>query len=99
MKKQNFFPIIIILALLIINACSKVNNIQGSFIADNQNNMNFNGSYKIGVMLALTGDAATNGLPEQAVIKIVNQNLKSLAAEKMGYSTSEVGDLVVKNLL
>jgi 3-isopropylmalate dehydrogenase len=35
---------------------------------------------------------------EDAVIKIVKAKLKSLAAGKMGYSTSEVGDLVVANL-
>lgn len=35
---------------------------------------------------------------EDAVIKIVKTKLKSLAAGKMGYSTTEVGDLVVKNL-
>jgi len=35
---------------------------------------------------------------EDAVIKIVKTKLKSLAAGKMGYSTFEVGDLLVKNL-
>jgi 3-isopropylmalate dehydrogenase len=35
---------------------------------------------------------------ENAVIKVVQKKLKSLAAGKMGYSTQEVGDLVVKNL-
>jgi len=35
---------------------------------------------------------------EDAVIKVVNTKLKSLAAGKMGYSTQEVGDLVVKYL-
>ncbi|HEC69934.1 MAG TPA: 3-isopropylmalate dehydrogenase, partial [Candidatus Omnitrophica bacterium] len=35
---------------------------------------------------------------EEAVIKIVREELKSLSAGKMGYSTSEVGDLVVKYL-
>ena len=35
---------------------------------------------------------------ENAVIKIVQTSLKSLAAGKMGYSTQEVGDLVVKLL-
>jgi len=32
------------------------------------------------------------------VIKVVTEKLKSLAAGKMGYSTTEVGDLVVKSL-
>lgn len=35
---------------------------------------------------------------ENAVIKVVNTKLKSLAAGKMGYSTAEVGDLVAQNL-
>ncbi|MCM8783021.1 MAG: isocitrate/isopropylmalate family dehydrogenase, partial [Candidatus Omnitrophica bacterium] len=35
---------------------------------------------------------------ENSVIKVVNTKLKSLAAGKMGYTTSEVGDLVVENL-
>ncbi|MBM3249873.1 MAG: 3-isopropylmalate dehydrogenase [Candidatus Omnitrophica bacterium] len=35
---------------------------------------------------------------EDAVIEVVQTKLKSLAAGKMGYSTSEVGDLVVKHL-
>jgi len=33
---------------------------------------------------------------EQAIKRIVARDIKSLAAGKMGYSTSEVGDLVVK---
>jgi len=32
------------------------------------------------------------------IIKVVKTKMKSLAAGKMGYSTEEVGDLVVKNL-
>jgi len=32
------------------------------------------------------------------VIKVVKTRLSSLAAGKMGYSTSAVGDLVVENL-
>ena len=35
---------------------------------------------------------------ENAVIKVASKKLKSLGAGKMGYSTSEVGDLVVKYL-
>lgn len=35
---------------------------------------------------------------ENAVIKVVKTKMKSLAAGKMGYTTEEVGDLVVKNL-
>lgn len=37
-------------------------------------------------------------LIEDSVKTVVCQKLKSLAAGRMGYSTSEVGDLVVKNL-
>ena len=36
---------------------------------------------------------------EEAVMKVVKQDVKSLAAGKMGYSTSEVGDLVVKYII
>ncbi|MBU1043793.1 MAG: 3-isopropylmalate dehydrogenase [Candidatus Omnitrophica bacterium] len=35
---------------------------------------------------------------ENAVIKIVQNDLKSLSAGKMGYSTTQIGDLVVKNI-
>ncbi len=35
---------------------------------------------------------------EAAVIKIVKTKLKSLGAGKMGYSTSEIGDMVIANL-
>jgi len=35
---------------------------------------------------------------EDAVITIVKTKLKDLAAGKMGYSTSEVGDIVIKHL-
>ena len=35
---------------------------------------------------------------ENSVIKVAKEKLKSLAAGKMGYTTSEVGDLVVKGL-
>jgi len=31
-------------------------------------------------------------------MKVTSQKLKSLSAGKMGYSTTEVGDLVVENL-
>ncbi|MCX5702153.1 MAG: 3-isopropylmalate dehydrogenase [Candidatus Omnitrophica bacterium] len=52
----------------------------------------------LGMMLEnLKEDKAAKAL-EDAVIKVVKENLKSLAAGKMGYSTSEVGDLVVKYL-
>jgi 3-isopropylmalate dehydrogenase len=51
-----------------------------------------------GMMLENLGEAKAGKAIEDAVIKVVQTKLKSLAAGKMGYSTSEVGDLVVKNL-
>ncbi|MFA5148714.1 MAG: 3-isopropylmalate dehydrogenase [Candidatus Omnitrophota bacterium] len=51
-----------------------------------------------GMMLENLGEAEAGKAIEGAVIKLVNTKLKSLAAGKMGYSTSQVGDLVVENL-
>jgi len=51
-----------------------------------------------GMMLENLGEAEAAKAIEQAVIEVVNKKLKSLAAGKMGYSTTEVGDLV-KRLL
>jgi len=45
----------------------------------------------------LNEDAAAKRI-EDAVIKVITTKLKSLSAGKMGYSTSQVGDLVVDNL-
>ncbi|MDD5120800.1 MAG: 3-isopropylmalate dehydrogenase [Candidatus Omnitrophica bacterium] len=50
------------------------------------------------MMLENLGEAQAAKDIEDVVIKLVNKDLKSLAAGKMGYSTAEVGDLVVKNL-
>jgi len=52
----------------------------------------------VGMMLENLGEKKAADMIENAVIKIVNEKLKSLAAGKMGYSTQEVGDLVVGNL-
>jgi len=52
----------------------------------------------LGMCLENLGEAEAAKAVEDAVIKIVKTKLKSLAAGKMGYSTSEVGDLVVGNL-
>ena len=52
----------------------------------------------LGMLLENLGEANAGKAVEDAVIKVVNTKLKSLAAGKMGYSTSEAGDLVVKNL-
>ena len=51
-----------------------------------------------GMMLENLGEVKAGKAVEDAVIKIVRTKLKSLAAGKMGYSTTEVGDLVVANL-
>lgn len=52
----------------------------------------------LGMLLENIGEEKAGSAVESAVIKIVQTKLKSLAAGKMGYTTSEVGDLVVKNL-
>ncbi|MGE5309304.1 MAG: 3-isopropylmalate dehydrogenase [Deltaproteobacteria bacterium] len=52
-----------------------------------------------GMMLDQLGEKKAAKAIEDAVIRVVNRNLRSLAAGKMGYSTTEVGDLVVKNLM
>ncbi|MFA6143070.1 MAG: 3-isopropylmalate dehydrogenase [Candidatus Omnitrophota bacterium] len=51
-----------------------------------------------GMLLDNIGEGKAAKAIESAVIKIVNTKMKSLAAGKMGYSTEEVGDLVVENL-
>ena len=50
------------------------------------------------MLLENLGEVKAGKAVEDAVIKIVRTKLKSLAAGKMGYSTTEVGDLVVENL-
>src|SRR5438876_1309699 len=47
-----------------------------------------------GMMLDHLGEADAAKAIENAVIKITREKIKSLAAGKMGYSTSQVGDLV-----
>ena len=51
-----------------------------------------------GMLLESLGEAKAARDLEQAVMRVTGMKLKSLAAGKMGYSTSEVGDLVVKAL-
>jgi 3-isopropylmalate dehydrogenase len=48
-------------------------------------------------MLESVGERSAAERVEQAVMKVTPQ-LASLAAGKMGFSTSEVGDLLVKHL-
>ena len=52
----------------------------------------------LGMLLENLGEEKAGQAVENSVIKVVNKNLKSLAAGKMGYSTTEVGDLVVENI-
>ncbi len=47
------------------------------------------------LMLETLGEPEAAGLVEQAVVQVLRDDLKGIAAGKMGYSTSEVGDLVV----
>jgi len=46
------------------------------------------------MMLDFLGEAKAADILERAVIEVVSTKLKSMAAGRMGYSTSEVGDLV-----
>ncbi len=49
-----------------------------------------------GMMLEHLGEETSGKAVEQAVIKVTAKHLKSLAAGKMGMTTTEVGDLVAK---
>ncbi len=51
-----------------------------------------------GMMLESLGEEEAANMLERSVTKVTGEKLKSLSAGKMGYSTSEVGDLVVENL-
>ncbi len=50
------------------------------------------------MLLDYLGEAQAAVAIEKSVMKVTSEKLKSLAAGKMGYSTSEVGDLVVQTL-
>ncbi|MDD5597415.1 MAG: 3-isopropylmalate dehydrogenase [Victivallaceae bacterium] len=50
------------------------------------------------MMLDFLGESEASEAIEKSVAFITGHKLKSMAAGKMGYSTSEVGDLVVENL-
>jgi 3-isopropylmalate dehydrogenase len=52
----------------------------------------------LSLMLETIGERKAAEAVENSVKKVVKEKLKSLSAGKMGYSTSEVGDLVVENL-
>lgn len=51
-----------------------------------------------GMMMEILGEEEAAESIEQAVIEVCKTKIKSLSAGKMGYSTSEVGDLVADNL-
>jgi 3-isopropylmalate dehydrogenase len=51
-----------------------------------------------GMMLDTLGEVKAAKMIEDAAKKIVKEKLQSLSAGKMGYSTTEVGDLVCKSL-
>ena len=51
-----------------------------------------------GMMLDHLGEHKAGDRIEKAVMKVTEEKLKSLAAGKMGYTTEEVGNLVVENL-
>jgi 3-isopropylmalate dehydrogenase len=50
------------------------------------------------MMLDFLGETKAAAAIEASVIKVVREKMKSLAAGKMGYSTTEVGDLVASSL-
>jgi 3-isopropylmalate dehydrogenase len=49
-----------------------------------------------GMMLECLGESAAGKVIEKAAMEVTGKHLKSLAAGKMGYSTTEVGDLAAK---
>jgi 3-isopropylmalate dehydrogenase len=51
-----------------------------------------------GLMLEILGQPSAATSIENAVVKVIGNNLKSLEAGRMGHSTSEIGDLVAKYL-
>ena len=51
-----------------------------------------------GMMMDSLGETKAAEEIEKAVMSVTQNKLKSLAAGKMGYSTTQVGDLVVKTL-
>lgn len=51
------------------------------------------------MMLEHLGETDAAGLIDSAVRKVVSKDLKSLSAGHMGYSTTEVGDLVVNYII
>jgi len=52
----------------------------------------------LSMMLEELGESKAADMVESSVIKVVREKLQSLSAGRMGYSTAEVGDLVVEHL-
>ncbi len=52
----------------------------------------------IQMLLENLGETEASSMVEKAIIKVTSEKIKSLSAGKMGYTTSEVGDLVVESL-
>ena len=50
------------------------------------------------MMLEQLGEEKAGAAIENAIMKAVRENIKSMSAGKMGYSTTEVGDLIVSYL-
>jgi len=48
------------------------------------------------MMVSHLGETRAAARMEQAIVRVLSRDLKSLSAGQMGYSTSEVGDLVVR---
>jgi 3-isopropylmalate dehydrogenase len=51
------------------------------------------------MLLNQIGEVKAAQAVDNSVIKVVREKLNSLGAGRMGYSTSEVGDLVVKEII
>jgi len=51
-----------------------------------------------GLMLESIGEERSGKAIEEAVMYVTGNKIKDLAAGKMGYSTNEIGDLVIENL-
>ena len=52
----------------------------------------------LAMLLSQLGESQAANKVENSVIKVAREKLRSLAAGRMGYSTAEVGDLVVESL-
>jgi 3-isopropylmalate dehydrogenase len=51
-----------------------------------------------GMMLDFLGESKAAAAIEAAVVQIINTKIQSLAAGKMGYSTTQVGDMVAATI-